>query len=322
MSIAVIVNTTAALHVAHPRLWEQILRVSEGRAVAHATASLAELEATVRTLRERGTELIILSGGDGSLMAGVTAATRHFGEESLPPFGFLPCGTVSTVARNLGFRGEPLALLQGMLNARRPVAMRKCSTLRVVACREGRWVERIGFIFGTGLVARFFDVYYRGSRQGSLAAARIVARVFLESLWGGAYAHRILDPIACAIEVDGTVLRPKAWSLVCAAVVRDLGLHMRVTYRAGEDPRRPHLVASALSARNLGPRAPWVLAGKRIGGPNHFDDLASEVTVHFRTGEPPGSCRDGEGPYVLDGDVFCADVVRISAGPELRLVGG
>src|SRR5262249_5352711 len=142
--------------------------------------------------------------------------------------------------------------------------------------------------------ANFFEVYYADGARGYAGAARIVARVFVESFYGGAYARRVLDPLPCSIEVDGRTLEPSAWSLVCAAVVRDLGIHMRVNYRAGEDPTRVHLVASPLSSAELGPRAPLVLAGKRIGGRGHFDDLVQRFTVRF-----PAPL----GPYVLDGDM-------------------
>src|SRR5262249_41244000 len=141
-------------------------------------------------------------------------------------------------------------------------------------------------------------------------AARIVARVFAESFVGGPYARRVLDPLACTITVDGRELAPKAWSLVCASVVKNLGIHMIVTYRAGEDPDRPHLVASALAPRSRGPRPPLVLAGRRIGGRDHFDGLVRAFTLRF----------PAEGPYVLDGDVLRAEEVRVSAGPRVGVV--
>jgi hypothetical protein len=86
---------------------------------------------------------------------------------------------------------------------------------------------------------------------------------------------------------------------------------MLVTYRAGEDAARPHLVASPLSSRQLGPRAPLVLAGQRIGGPGHFDDLVRELVVRF---------PNGLGPYVLDGDVLRASEVKVGGGPVIRVV--
>jgi diacylglycerol kinase family enzyme len=273
----------------------------------HPTTTLAELEATAQGLAARGSELVILSGGDGTFMAGVTALARAFGEDRLPRIGLVPGGTVATVARNWGMGGEPSAVLARLLRAPGALVDVPRPTLRV----RGPDQTRIGFIFGTGLVASFFDVYYAQGGRGYAGAARIVARIFAESFWNGALARRVLDPMPCTIEVDGRRLAPEAWSLVCAAVVRDLGIHMLVTYRAGEDPARPHLVASPLTSRALGPRAPLVLAGKRIGGAGHFDDLVGDFVVRFPS---------AAGAYVLDGEVLHADEVRVSAGPVIRVV--
>lgn len=313
--IDVLVNTTARLHRTRPDLLARMARRAKGVAVVHPTTSLAELDAAVRGIAARGTSRVVLSGGDGTFMAGVTALARWFGEDHLPEVAFLPGGTVATVARNWNSKSSPGGDLADRLShlLTHRGAPRARPTLRVRASRGEDREERLGFIFGTGLVAGFFDRYYAEGARGLGGAAKIVARIFVASFWGGAYARRVLDPMPCTIEVEGRALAPKAFSLVCAAVVKDLGLHMEVTYRAGEDPRRPHLVASPLSARQLGPRAPRVLAGKCIGGAGHFDDLVGDFAVRF----PDGAA----GTYVLDGDMLRADVVRVSAGPVLRVVG-
>ena len=310
MRIDVIVNTTARRNATQPALVGRLRRACEGAAAVHDTGSLAALEATARAIADRGSDLVVLSGGDGTFMAGVTALARAFGEDRLPGVTLLPGGTVATVARNWGLRGDPVALMEGLLRDRDRFDVTPRPTLRVTGEAEGGAEERLGFIFGTGLVASFFDVYYARGAGGYGGAARIVARVFAESFWGGPLARRVLDPLPCTIEVEGRRLAPEAWSLVCAAVVRDLGIHMRVTYRAGEDPARPHLVASPLSSGQLGPRAPLVLAGCRIGGRDHFDDLVRDFVVRF-----PG----GSGPYVLDGDILRAGAVRVGAGPVIRV---
>jgi hypothetical protein len=320
MRIDVIVNTTARRFARSPGLVDRLHRACAGVAQVHDTGSLDALDAAAGEIAARGSDLVILSGGDGTFMAGVTALARASGEDRLPPLALLPGGTVATVARNWGMGGEPLARLEGLLRSRDRLRFVPRPTLRVVGetGQDGghpqtpgeRAEQRLGFIFGTGLVASFFDVYYAQGARGYAGAGRIVARVFVESFWGGALARRILDPLPCTIEVEGRALEPEAWSLVCAAVVRDLGIHMWVTYRAGEDPARPHLVASALPSRQLGPRAPLVLAGRRIGGRDHFDDLVRDFTVRF-----PGR----GGPYVLDGDVLRAQTVRVSAGPVIQV---
>src|SRR5438067_13617266 len=98
-----------------------------------------------------------------------------------------------------------------------------------------------------------------------------------------------------------------ASSLVLTAVVRDLGLHMLVPYRAGEDPERPHVIVSGLPTRVLGPRMTRVLRGVCIGDPDepHFDDLCDELVVSFPGAEP--------GPFVVDGDLRLARRVSVLA---------
>jgi diacylglycerol kinase family enzyme len=310
MRIDVIANITARLYRSRPGLLDEMRRVAGSRAEVHPTASVDELDAVCARIAERGTSLVILSGGDGSFMAGVTSLARAFGERDLPRIALLPGGTVATVARNFGMRGDPRALLSKLLASRSSLQTTKRATLRVRESSGDGGRERIGFIFGTGLVARFFDVYYANGARGYAEAARICARVFVESFVDGPFARQILDPLPCTIEVDGRPLAPSRFSLVCAAVVRDLGIGMRVNYRAGEDLSRPHLVASSLPPRSLGPRAPFVLMGQRIGGRDHFDDLVGSFVVRFSP----------EGPYVLDGDVMRAAEVTVSAGPSLDVV--
>src|SRR5262245_22333077 len=137
MRIDVIVNTTARRHQGSPSLLERMRRVAEGKAVLHATSSMAELDAAARAIAARGTDVVVLSGGDGSFMAGVTAFARLLGEEHLPIWSFLPGGTVATVARNWGSRGDPVALLRRILALGPTVRTLDRPTIRVRAERRG-----------------------------------------------------------------------------------------------------------------------------------------------------------------------------------------
>ncbi|MFO0757260.1 MAG: diacylglycerol kinase family protein [Byssovorax sp.] len=311
MRLDVIVNTRARRVLARPSILGEVTARVRGHGEVFPTGDLGALTEAARAIAARGSDLVVLAGGDGSFMAGVTALAHAFGDRPLPRIALLPGGTVATVARNFGVRGELVPLLGRLIDARHALVTRRRPTLRALATTGSAREERIGFIFGTGLVAKFFEVYYEAGAQGYAGAAKIVARVFAESFYGGAYARRVLDPLPCSIEVDGRLLAPRSFSLVCCAVVRDLGIHMLVNHRAAEDPLRPHLVASPLPAHSLGPRAPLVLAGRSIGGPGHFDDLVSVFTVRFPR---------GAGPYVLDGDMLRAERVTVTAGPVLDVV--
>jgi diacylglycerol kinase family enzyme len=276
----------------------------------HETRDLEELESVARDLAARGSDAIVLAGGDGSVMAGLSALSRAWpAGASLPPIAIAPGGTVCTVARNFGARGASSSEAEAAVAAacrRSEVCSRP--TIRVRDCEGG---DRIGFIFGAGLVARFFEVYYAAPRQGLGAAAAIAARVFAGALTGSGSAARILERTACTLAVDGVAQPSRAWSLLLASVVRDVGLHFLATYRAGEDPDRFHVVASGLGPRSLGLRMTRVIAGRPLGGEPRVDTLARTLSVDF----------DAEGAaYVLDGDLFRARSVTVEAGPPIAFL--
>jgi diacylglycerol kinase family enzyme len=290
-------------------------------ASVHETGTLSELEAAAQTIASRGSKRIVLAGGDGSYMAGVTALVRAFGDRALPPIALAPGGTVGTVARNWSgtSRGWGANSAARIIHAaaRGEGAVLRRPTLRV---RDDRGKDLVGFMFGAGLVAGFFDEYYAAPAQGYATAARIVGQVFVQSFVGGPPAKRVLDPVSARLTVDAREAEPRSFSLVLASVIRDVGLHMLVTPRAGETAGAFHVVASALGPRELGPQMPRVLAGVRLQGRGHVDvPAARELTLRF-DGATPERDASGERAYVLDGDVLRAREVRVSAGPAIDVV--
>jgi diacylglycerol kinase (ATP) len=271
----------------------------------HETPDLAALGDAARAIAARGADAVVLVGGDGSFMRGLSALAEAFGERDLPPVALAPAGTVGTVARNLGLR-SPLALTLAACSGEAQVTT--SPTLRV---RDEGGRSRIAFVFGAGLAAQFFGVYYRSTSPGLGTAAGIAARVFAGSFVGSALAREVLGFATCALRIDGERHPAPSWSLVVASVVRDLGLHFRVTYRAGERSDRFHVVASGLPPGRLGPQMPRVIAGRPLRGEPQVDALARSLAVDF---------ADGPGPYVLDGDVLRARSIVVEAGPVLRLL--
>jgi hypothetical protein len=281
------------------------------------TESLAELDAFAASFAASGPEAsVVLAGGDGSYMAGVTALARALGDAPLPPVALAPGGTVCTVARNWGAgagagggAAASVAYVERLLDsvARGDVRRRQRPTLRVSA---GGQADRVGFIVGAGLVARFFEAYLEDGAGGLSSAARIVARVFVGSLAGSTFARSILEPAPCTVELDHAAAGFDRISLVCASVVRDVGLGLRLLYRAGEETDRFHAVASPLGPRALGPQLPLVLAGRPLVGPR-LDALGRALTLRF---------PDGAGSYVLDGELFRSDEVDVTPGPPLEVL--
>jgi diacylglycerol kinase family enzyme len=308
-TVDIVVNCNARQLASEGRLRDAITREAERfGARLHETRSIEDLASAARAIVARGTDLVVLAGGDGSHMGGLSALWRA-GGSALPPVALAPGGTVCTVARNHGMRGDAVGWTRRLLGSvceGRARAERR-PTLRV---RDDAGGDRVGFIFGAGLVARFFDAYYSAPRQGLAAAAAIAARVFAGSIVGSRAATQMLGATACELSVDGERAAAPAWSLVLASVVRDVGLHILATYRAGEQMDRFHLVASGLSPGALGRQVPRVLAGRPMRGEPQVDTLARSLRVVF----PEATA------YVLDGDVMHARSVDIEPGPAIELL--
>ena len=144
-----------------------------------------------------------------------------------------------------------------------------------------------------------------------MAAPRASSRaIFAGSFSRGALAERVLTPVPCILEVDGVRTKEDKASLVCASVVRDLGIGMRLLYRAAEETERFHVVATPLGPTRLGPQMPLVLAGRPLLGAGNVDTLARTLELRF----------EGGGAYVLDGELLRTDRVVVTAGPVLRIL--
>lgn len=311
MSIHVVVNTRAARFRADARRIERLCRVCDGRACVYPTGSLHELETAAQAIASQSPSLVVLCGGDGTYMAGLTALARTCGEQSLPSLALGSGGGSSTVARNWGrVLREPADHVEALLRAWESgtAAVGVKPTLRV---REAGGHERLGFIFGTGMVASFFQAFYERGGGGYAQAAPLIGRIFFGSLVGGSLASRVLSPMPCRLVLDGVPHPNEAFTLVAVSVVRDLGMRLRVTHRAAEDLGRPHLVAAALSVRDCGLQYHRVLRGLPLVGPRHVDGLFGNIEVRF---------AGDFGPYVLDGDLLEMASVTVRAGPVIRLV--
>src|SRR5262249_55284584 len=111
-------------------------------------------------------------------------------------------------------------------------------------------------------------------------------------------------------DVDGKAAPFDRVSLVCARVVRNLGLGMRLLYRAGEELSRFHVVATPLTPRALAPQLPLVALGRPLLG-MRIGALATTLALDFAS---------DRGAYVLEGDLFRPQSVDVSAGPALDML--
>jgi len=119
------------------------------------------------------------------------------------------------------------------------------------------------------------------------------------------FSRTIMRPTRCRILVDGRLAEPTEFSLVVCSVFKDVGLGIKVTYRAGNAENKIALVTSSLPASKLGPQFWRVLSGRALRDPQGIDCLAREWAIMF----------DDRGPLIIDGDRFNVRCATIRQGP-------
>jgi len=261
------------------------------------TQSPDEVGAAVSGLLADGAEALASCGGDGAAMR---VATVLADLPSPPPLAILPGGTMNTICRNLGIGGRPEDVLVRI--ASNGAQTRPHATIRVG--------PRVGFMFGAGLVANFFDVYYASPRRGRAYAAAQVARIVAGGVVGAPFARRIVQPLQADVEVDGTVLPWRDFTVFAAGVLQNVGVGLRVLHRAGTSDDAFHLLASGLSIGQISRQAARIFSGRPLTGERHHDSLVRRAVLRF----------DEPRTYILDGEPFRTTEVVLEPGPVLALV--
>lgn len=305
------------------------------------TRDESELPAAVGQLQAAGVDVLAVCGGDGTLLSTISAAIESYagGNAALPPLLILPGGTMNTVARNLGIGDAPApeAVLQRLCATLAEAGPRGLSlvprfgqpVMRVTTEGEGsplagtdagpggetysvstRSRTRYGCIFSAAMGARFLAEYSR--RPGLPWALLLGLRTIGSSLipGGGRFARWLFQRTAAELSIDGRRAAEAAFRLLLCATVPDVGLGMRVPWRAGFVPRRFQVVASSLPLYRNALQLLRIQRGQPMRGQPHTDELAREVSVRFF--EPQ--------PLTLDGEVFSATAVKVSLGPTLEVL--
>jgi|GEM_PF-403771 len=276
------------------------------------TPSIAHLDATFAHLFfNRGVNVIILNGGDGTIHHAINSAhrvieaasSRYLGAGELLPmplFLFVNGGGMNMLARVFGTRGHPVRtvrrFLRGMRGASFGSLPKRCVPLLQV--NDTSDVPRYGYIFGSEMVFNALAMYERFG-QGYLGLAQLLVEVsrgyaFKTELWYK-YGH-LLDAPESALALDGC-LYPRYSTVVATTVPLQLakgvvGPIRRVATPGGMNALAvlptdkadvirliPHLMAGSpnegvvyrSNVQHIAVRGPYTLDGERF---DRHDEVA------------------------------------------------
>jgi diacylglycerol kinase family enzyme len=306
VKLGVIANARAGRLRRYPSTIRR-LRAAAGADAVFVTGSGDELLEALDALRERGTDLLVIVGGDGSVTGTLTPLLRAWPPAPLPAIALTRGGTVNTIARSLGSPGPPERAVRLLLRSGERTVRRRA----LVEARAKDGEPHHGMIFVNGGGERWLEIYHEESSRGVPGALAVIARIAASVLTGGELARRVFAPFRAKLVVDGEAQPEQNYTLMAAAGIPEIGLGFAPFRTAGSDPDHIHFTATAADAAALLRELPALrLRHERKRSPlRHFALREARIL----TSEPV--------PWSLDAESFApACELRVSAGPALDFV--
>ena len=195
----VLVNALAARVAGDLDLLNSVRRLvpSDRLSITH---SPQEIEAAVRDAASSGVDTIVVVGGDGSVTATLTPLLRSWPYEQLPSLVLAGGGRLNNIARALGTRGPPDAVLARLISEEQAPKSVRRRALRIQPAALG---TRYGLTLCVGLPARWLAESERTSGRGLAGGLFVTARILSSALLGGQLSEELAAPIEAELRVDG-----------------------------------------------------------------------------------------------------------------------
>ncbi|MCS6799369.1 MAG: diacylglycerol kinase [Myxococcota bacterium] len=308
--IAVVVNPRSGRHRADPALTGRLRALLDTRDLFAAVEDHAALRDVAVEARARGSAIVAVSGGDGTLGLAVGALEQAWAGEPLPPLVPLRGGTMNTIAHATGVpRGRPEALLAALVRA-----LERGQPLRTTRRRTMDVAGRRCFLFGMGIGRAFLEEYYgRGrARPSPLVAARTLAAIAGSALVRGPLIASLARRVDLTVYVDGARWVAAPLLTLLAGTIDQIGLGFRPFFRAGDGIDAFHVVAVHGSPAAVVAGLPRVRLGLPLPPTVASETLARSVLVELAASDLA--------EYFADGDLERADApLHIALGPTVRI---
>lgn len=310
----VISNPAARLNRADPAVQRALVgRPGIPLAVLHEGEPIV---AAAAEMGRQGVTDLVIDGGDGTVIAAISAALQA-GTFAVPPrFIVVPSGTTNLIAERIGTRGPRNSVIDRLLAATTNSLEAQTLSHAPMQVDRGEGLPRLhGFLLGaaafrTGTLLTQRSLGNLGFVRNAAIAAGIAASAW-RAAWG-ADRKAFLAGEPLAVDVDGRRLPGERQFLVLVSTLDRLTMGLRPFWGDGAGPLRwlsivapPRDLLKALPRVLLGRPGAWMQdAGYRSG---------RVAKLHLSTTQP----------FVLDGEIVVpgrTGQVEISPGPLLRFL--
>jgi hypothetical protein len=196
--------------------------------------SFTDLSTHVRKMAEDGVEKIFIEGGDGTLLAVLSACLDPAaGFKSTPEFAILPGGSTNLAARSFGFCGKTAREITSRIEAiADEVALPVRETHRAMRIESAALpCPAVGFVLSTGSLARAMLYAQRELHDDVQRGLRTILKAIARFLMAPEKYHDtdgapLLRASALSVRGEGIDLEgPHAFALVSALPRLSLGLN-------------------------------------------------------------------------------------------------
>lgn len=258
---------------------------------------------------EKGLDLIIIVGGDGTLQGCVSLLAGQFSAHAPPPILMLGGGRTNYTAAHLGTQKKPILIIERALT--RPDAFDKI-TKASLAIQQGTKPTVFGFFVGGALVDHVIrDCHqYRATGRGRFRQGKYSTlwRLLQLSLLGMfRRVHYQSQHMALFAEGVGELQGPVR--LLVATTLDENQVRIHPYLPIGQGPVK--LTAVLRHARRFWTVLPWLLLGKRHPRITPQNGYLSGRASSFEIKGLTSICVDGQ-EYDLDP----TEQTRIETGPD------
>jgi len=127
--------------------------------------SLSDLPSAVHIIKEEGTNLLMVNGGDGTLQRLITALIDKLPESDLPMILPLRGGTANVVAGNIGVRKNPVDAVKILIDYfgayKRGEEALSTLPVRPLKITDKKYGLKYGFVFTNGLIYKIQQLFYK-----------------------------------------------------------------------------------------------------------------------------------------------------------------
>jgi diacylglycerol kinase family enzyme len=270
-----------------------------------APADFDELDRAVSRCRAESVQYVAISGGDGTIHQVLTRFIVHYRDTPVPPILILKDGTMNNISETIRLRGSGNRILKRFLAALdggAPMRTERRNTLRIG--------DRYCFLFGNGLATNVLDAVYEGDDKGFLKRVRVVLLAIGECITNTGKPV-LFKRLRGRVSLDGNLLPCDDFIGVLAGTVETVGMGFAPLAPMYPGERSFHVIATALTPREVLKNIFKLRKGRPIGSPRHFYAHVSELRL-----ESPDAFT-----YTMDGDLYrCDGTLMVGLGPVVSLV--